>query len=143
MNRQLSFLDAFSFYLRALSIVSVIAGFITVGLIIYGWGQFTAFYNMLRAALDTIMSLDPEVSSALQLPAIPIWPLILLILLLLLLIATLSLTLWAFGASIDLRLKLAEEEREARRMQKSTLHNMQQSLESIARYFAALLPPRK
>jgi hypothetical protein len=122
---------------------SAASGFVVIALTIYGWGQFTAFWNMARAALGALAEEDPELFGSLQLPALSPWPLIVAILLLAVVVITLALSLWGSAALIDLRLDLAKEERQARQAQGAALANMESSLRAIAQYFASLPPPRR
>lgn len=139
----------FAITLKILSVLSIALGFALEGLIIYGWGRLTAFYDVIRTAwktlADAFSTLGGNYGTAppvVELPQILVWPLLVILLLVFVGMVFLALTLWAGGQWVDMRLTLAEEEREARVMQAKALIAMTRDIASIASYFSSLPPPR-
>jgi len=127
-NRKFTFLGGYSIFLKVLSAGTVLAGLVVIGVVVYAWGKLTAFYDVIRTALAAMAGTSSDLAQSLLLPEIPLWPLLLLILVLLGLMIIIALTFWAAGDLIDLKLKQADEEREARRLQRKAIESVLQSL---------------
>jgi hypothetical protein len=123
MNLRFTYLDLYSIYLKLLAVLAVLGGLVSLGLLLYSWGKLTAFYDVFRTAVEGLGRLSSDFG-LLNLPNLPLWPLLLLMLAIVFVMVTAALTLWALSAVLDLRLKLAQEERDARRLQVKLLDQL-------------------
>ncbi|MDP1615626.1 MAG: hypothetical protein Q8L68_07490 [Methylococcales bacterium] len=148
VKNQFEILPIFAIALKFFSVISIVLGFVFEGLIIYVWGRITAFYDILRSALNaftrTFSALGGDGATAppQELLPIPAWPLLIILLIVLLGIIITALSLWAGGEWVNMKLALADEERESRAMQEKAISIMTHNIASIANYFSTLAPPR-
>lgn len=149
VKNQFEILSIFAIALKIFSVISVVIGLVFEGLLIYVWGRITAFYDLLRGTLNslagTFSALGADGATAppvQQLSPIPAWPLLIMLLVVLLGMIITALALWAGGEWVNMRLALADEEREARAMQEKAINIMTHNIASIANYFSTLPPPR-
>lgn len=135
-------LDYYSLLLKASSFLSVFAGLVFAGVVVYGWGQFEVYYNAIRAVLNVALGgMFGGSSSALEIPGLPVWPLIAGLLFVVLVVLYIFATLWALASWVDLKLLMAKEEREFRARETDAMRTLNTNMHSVAQYFAAL--PRK
>jgi hypothetical protein len=144
IKREFIALPVYSITLKVLSIISIFLGIAVEGLTIYGWGRFSAFYDVIQNLLNTFSSLgvsDTSVNNVSQLPTLPIWPLLLMLVTNLFFMCFSVITFWAISHWIDLRIKMSDEEREARQFQNKALTSIANNLNSVSKYFASLSNP--
>jgi len=141
-------LRMYSWFTKIMSLFTLLTGLVFEGVMIYGWGRLTAFYDIIRAAWKTIAdSYNQYNTTGITLPAtlnpIPIWPLLTAMFLILLLMITFAFTLWAVGEWIDMRITLAKEERTSLAMLIKSMNAITHDLTAVAGYFSSLPVPHK
>lgn len=146
MRNRFILLPYYAITLKILAVFSFFNSVIVAGLTVYIWGKVSAYYDVVRIALQNLavalQELQGNNSPASQLPAIPIWPLLLFIMVILITGVIIALTLWALGEWIEFRLDVAAEESKMKAMQSKTLNSIAQDISSVAEYFASLPKPR-
>ena len=81
MDDQFWMLRMYSWFTKTMSLLFLLTGLALEGITIYGWGRFTAFYDMINTAWKAIAdSYNSYNTTGISLPAalapIPIWPLL-------------------------------------------------------------------
>jgi hypothetical protein len=138
MNDQFWMLRIFSIFTKVVAILSFFTGLLLEGALVYGWGRLTAFYDLIRTALQSLAPTPLGGMGSFQLPPLPIWPLLIAMFIVLLITTAATLTLLAAGQWVDMRLTLVKEERESRAMLVKAMTLLTRDLNSIAGYFSSL-----
>ena len=148
MENQFRMLRMFSWFTKIMSLLSLLTGFVLMGVSIYGWWRLTAFYDIIRAAWKAFADSYNQFSlTGIAVPAalapIPIWPLLVVMSIILLFMVIFAITLWAGGEWIDMRITLAREERESHAMLAKAMNTIKSDLGVLAGYFSSLPSPHK
>ena len=148
MDDQFWMLRMYSWFTKTMSLLFLLTGLALEGITIYGWGRFTAFYDMINTAWKAIAdSYNSYNTTGISLPAalapIPIWPLLVVIIVILMFTIFFSFTLWAGSDWIEIRITLAKEERESHAILTKAMDKITRDLTVVADYFSSLPSPHK
>ena len=147
MDDRFWMLHMFSFFTKIMAVLSLLTGLVLEGVTIYGWGRFTAFYDVIRtvwsAFADSYNRYNTTGISLAALSPIPIWPVLVIMIIVLVFMVIFAFALWALGEWIDMRITQAREELESRAMFSRAMNTITQDLTAVAGYFSSLPSPHK